>query len=235
MAAYGIDVSHWQGEIDWDKVAASKAFAIIKASEGTGFVDKRFSANRANAKRAGMAVGAYHYFRPGWDTQAQAQHFFDTVGTLIAGDMIPWLDVEDSRKQVNGPTIEPKQVVKEIAETLVALDKLFGVKVGVYTGVWYWNQLPITWKMDRPLWVATWYKDQKPGNPILPNGWSDYAIHQYTSRGKVAGISGDVDLNWIPDSLSGLLVKQKDQEGVDVGAQLEAIRKAVNEIELLLA
>lgn len=236
MAAHGIDVSHWQGTIDWPKVSDNKAFAIIKASEGTGFVDKRFANNRANAKRAGLVVGAYHYFRPGWDTQAQAQHWFNSVGTLIVGDMIPWLDVEDFRQYVNGPIIGTGRIVKELAETLVAADKLFGVKVGVYTGSWFWDQLPITWEMDRPLWVATWNDNGQPGNPTLPNGWSEYAVHQYSARGSVPGISGPVDLNYAPGDLEALRIKPPaaDDDEAKVREHLTAIMDHVAGIQALL-
>ena len=247
MSAYGIDVSHWQGDIDWDKVAADgKEFAIIKASERTRWVDENFFWNREHAKSAGLTVGSYHYFRPGWDNKEQAQHFFDTVGPLEQGDLIPWLNVEDSHAEfrnpgVYNPTKVPgRQVVSDMRQTLAAMDDLFGVKVGIYTGGWYWNTLPNIGKMKRPLWVAYWYRDKMPGNPKLPKGWSDYAIHQYTSRGRVDGIEydlngeDDVDLNWTPGPLTALQYNKVSTDK-NVSGQLSRIRTAVTEIEEILA
>ena len=80
----GIDVSHWQGAIDWTMVAASgKRFAYIKASESTDFVDPAFLQNRAGARAAGLYVGAYHFAQPSataGDAVAEADHFIDTAG-----------------------------------------------------------------------------------------------------------------------------------------------------------
>ena len=65
----GIDVSHWQGTIDWVKVAgAGKKFAFIKATESTDFLDNVYATNRAKAKANGLKVGAYHFARPGTNT-----------------------------------------------------------------------------------------------------------------------------------------------------------------------
>jgi lysozyme len=229
MAHYGIDVSHWQGEINWrDVKAAGKRFVILKATEGTGFVDSRFKRNWAEAKKQGLSVGAYHYYRPGWDSDAQAAHFYDTVGELAGSDLIPWLDVEDLKPSMNGRPVSVASFMGPMLDTLVRMEELFGTRVGVYTGLWFWNQLPYRDMGDRPLWVAYWYSDQKPGKPKLPNGWSDFQIHQYTSRGRVPGISGNVDLNWIPGELSEVQVGSGIR---DIRSQLAAIRRAVDEIE----
>jgi GH25 family lysozyme M1 (1,4-beta-N-acetylmuramidase) len=106
--------------------------------------------------------------------------------------------------------------------------------VGVYTGLWFWNQLKIA-AMGRPLWVAYWYSDQQPGNPKLPDGFSNWHIHQYTSRGRVNGIAGDVDLNWMPGELSALQVPGDRPARVDIRPQLSVIRGALDEIERAVA
>jgi lysozyme len=85
-------MSHWQGTIDWDAVAADGVeFAFIKATEGGDYVDPRFAANRAGAQRAGVVRG--DFFRPQTDAMAQAAHFPSTV-QLAPGDLPPVLDVE---------------------------------------------------------------------------------------------------------------------------------------------
>ena len=70
----GIDVSKWQGEIDWRKVTdAEVRFAYIKATEGTGYTDPCFTANWQSAQSAGLLRGAYHYFHPRLDARTRAQ------------------------------------------------------------------------------------------------------------------------------------------------------------------
>ncbi|MCA9165800.1 MAG: hypothetical protein KDA62_22590, partial [Planctomycetales bacterium] len=82
----GIDVSHWQGTINWNDVANSGIeFAFIKASEGTDFVDARFQYNISNSLTAGILSGAYHFARPDidladpLDAVREATHFADTI------------------------------------------------------------------------------------------------------------------------------------------------------------
>ncbi len=90
--AEGIDISHWQGTIDWAQVAgAGKRFAYMKASEGTSFVDPTYPTNRAQAKANGLYVGAYHFAGPGpvpGDAEAEADHFVDTAQPQ-SGELIP--------------------------------------------------------------------------------------------------------------------------------------------------
>lgn len=232
MSHYGIDVSHWQGSIDWRQVAASgKEFAIIKATEGTGWTDTNYYANAKGARNVGLTVGAYHYFRGGWPVEAQVEHFASHID-LQAGDLIPWIDVEDLKQSMNGPSINPEQFTRELMGFLAECDARFGVKVGIYTGLWFWDNLPYTGRMDRPLWVAYWYSDQQPGDPILPNDWDTYAIHQYTSRGTVPGIRGHVDLDWMPGNIETLRYGGgQSPPGADVRVYLNDIRATVNEIE----
>ena len=95
----GIDISHWQGTIDWTKVrAAGKKFAYIKASEHTSFVDNKYATNRSRAKSAGLKVGAYHFARPNVgtaDAYAEADHFIETAD-WTRGELRPVLDLEDT-------------------------------------------------------------------------------------------------------------------------------------------
>src|SRR5262249_5104026 len=79
----GVDVSHWDGAIDWSKVAGSgRAFAIAKATEGTSFLDPQFHTNWTGMKSAGLVRGAYHFFRPADSGVAQADWFLSSVGGL---------------------------------------------------------------------------------------------------------------------------------------------------------
>jgi lysozyme len=92
----GIDVSHWQGEIDWDAVAgAGIKFAVIRVSDGTRTLDRHFARNWAEAQRVGMIRGIYQYFRSGQDVEEQARILLDRMGMLGPGLMPPVIDLED--------------------------------------------------------------------------------------------------------------------------------------------
>lgn len=222
--SYGIDVSHYQGSIRWEQVAlTNKDFAIIKATEGSTWRDKLFRHNWDAAKGSGLRVGAYHYFRPGIDPKAQAQNFYDAVGDLGDNDIIPWIDVEDEHSGINGPAVPLNQLVRELDTCINLTENLFGTPVGIYTGQWFWNRLPSQiWTQDAfPLWCAYWFTDQKPHTQFpLPNGWTKYAVHQYTSKGRVPGIVGNVDLNYAPDLDSIVVGGSIDRPSIGTAIQL---------------
>jgi lysozyme len=97
MAKYikGIDVAHWEPEIDWARVRAQEIrFAFVKATQAADFVDDRFPSHWTGAKQAGILRGAYHFIDPRVDGRLQAQHFLRTV-RLEPGDLPPVLDLED--------------------------------------------------------------------------------------------------------------------------------------------
>jgi GH25 family lysozyme M1 (1,4-beta-N-acetylmuramidase) len=192
----GIDVSHWQETIDWPKVAAAgKNFVIMKATEGTGFVDWMYATNHAGAKAAGIATTAYHFARPGataGDAVAEADHFVD-VAQLVDGDLIPALDLEQSGGL--GTTALRNWVASWLAQVTARL----GVKPMIYVSPAFWvNYLGNTrYFADagyKILWIAHW----GVSNPTVPaqnwggNGWTFW---QYSNCGSVSGITGCVDLD----------------------------------------
>ena len=91
----GCDVSYAQGQVDWAaKKASGYEFAFCKASEGLTLVDKQFARNWVEAPKAGLMVGAYHFYRPTLDALTQAHHFCQTVGPKRPKDLPPMLDLE---------------------------------------------------------------------------------------------------------------------------------------------
>ncbi len=83
---YGIDVSHYQEEIDWPKVKASGVtFAILKASEGTEFVDATFEQNFKGALAAGILPGSYHFYLPRYDPLEQVKHYWSVLRDVVGG------------------------------------------------------------------------------------------------------------------------------------------------------
>ena len=182
----GIDVSHWQGTIDWEAVAADGVeFAFVKATEGGDYTDPRFAENWAGARRAGVVRGAYHFFRPQTDATAQAAHFLRTV-QLAPGDLPPVLDVEvtDGRSAA--------AIADGVRTWLQEVERATGRRPIIYTRASFW-----TGQMDGgfgayPLWVAHYGVSA----PNIPAGWSGWTFWQHSDAGRVDGISGAVDLDW---------------------------------------
>ncbi|MER9751190.1 GH25 family lysozyme [Mesorhizobium sp. M0140] len=191
----GIDVSHHQGQIDWRRVAADDvAFAVIKATEGGDHVDDAFARNLEEARAAGLAVGAYHFFtfcRPGAD---QAKNFISVVPhdqPLLP----PVVDIEFGGNCPQRPT--PEQLNAELAAFLAPVEAAFGKPAVVYltddAAEAYAARIAA-----RPLWLRSL---------LLEPDRDDWAYWQYHNRGRVDGINGDVDLNVLqggPEKLAEL-------------------------------
>jgi GH25 family lysozyme M1 (1,4-beta-N-acetylmuramidase) len=193
----GIDVSHWQGAIDWSKVRASgKRFAYIKASESTSFVDDQYATNRSRAKAAGMLVGAYHFARPGTNTgdaAAEADHFIRTAAP-VKGELLPVLDLE-----VTGG-LSDAQLATWAKDFLDRVYEKTGVKGAIYVSPAFWRNSAgdsrILWSNGyKVLWIAHWTTASSPSLPADNWGGYGWTFWQYTSDGSVSGISGRVDLN----------------------------------------
>ena len=193
----GIDVSHWQDTIDWpDVAAAGKRFAFMKASEGRNYVDPTYATNRAQANVNGIKVGAYHFAKPdtdAGDAVAEADHFIATAG-WASGDLLPVLDLEVTGGL--GPT-KLQNWVKAFLDRVYAQT---GERAMIYTSPNFWKtnmgdttsvrrgRLPLP--VGRPLDHRA-LRD-RPGRQLGRNGWTFW---QYTSDGRVPGISGRVDLD----------------------------------------
>jgi GH25 family lysozyme M1 (1,4-beta-N-acetylmuramidase) len=193
----GIDVSHWQGTIDWARVrAAGKRFAYIKSSENTSFVDSKYATNRSKAKAAGLLVGAYHFAQPGTgsgDAVAEADHFVNTA-RIASGDLVPVLDLEVT----NGMSSTALQAWTKSFLTRV-YDRT-GVRAAIYVSPSFWstkmgNSSWFATNGYKVLWIAHWTTGSAPSVPAGNWGGYGWTFWQYTSSGTVPGISGRVDLN----------------------------------------
>lgn len=190
----GIDVSHYQGTVNWTQVkAAGVAFAFAKATEGAQNSDAMFSTNWTAIKNAGLLRGAYHFFHPSQDPAAQAQHFLQAV-SLSPGDLPPVLDVEAS-DGANNDVITAG--VKTWLDTVASAT---GVTPMVYASPAFWNDHLTGDFSSYPLWVAQYGVSA----PKLPRGWTDWNFWQYSQSGKVDGVSGNVDLDYFQGSLQDL-------------------------------
>jgi len=179
----GVDVSHWDGSIDWSAVAGSGvSFAFLKATENTSYVDPTLDTNWAGIQQQGLVGGAYHFFHADTDPIAQADHFLQAISGL-SGNVLPILDLETDNGQSEG----------EIAAAAIQWLDYVAMQTGktpiLYTSSAFLSDFsgfgPDT------LWVANWGVNC----PNVPDAWSTWVFWQYTDSGSVPGIDVDVDLN----------------------------------------
>ena len=191
----GIDVSVYQGAINWTAVKASgQEFAIARIGDGTGG-DSYFAANWSGIKAAGLLRGAYQFFEPGLDATQQANIVIAKVGHLGAGDFPVMLDVEATGGQ-SAATITAK-----IHTWLNAVTEGTGKTPFIYSGAYFWDASVKSADFAAlPLNVA-WYGTNCPGTP---NAWSHWTFHQYSSSGRVSGVSGNVDMDVFNGTLQQL-------------------------------
>lgn len=207
----GIDVSSYQGDIDWATVAKSQKFVFIKATESSHFVDRRFAANWKSARAAGILRGAYHFFRPQVAVADQVANFVSTVGRLQSDDLAPVLDLEVPADWKN---IEQSQRVKLALAWLEGVEEKLGVKPIVYLSPSFVRDVLGTANADALKGYTLWIANYTSANaPRVPAPWTDWTFWQYSETGKVPGINdGNVDLDWYNGSMSSL------RENLSVGA-----------------
>jgi lysozyme len=192
----GIDVSHWQGTVNWTKVAAAgKSFVFIKATESTTYTDPQYATNRAGAQSAGLWTGAYHFARPDAtanDAILEADHFVATV-RLGRGDLLPVLDLEQS----GGLSVSALQ--SWAAAWLGEVSKKLGIRPMIYSSPYFWqhsmgDSSALADAGYKTFWVAHWGA-ASPTVPAKNWGGHGWTFWQYTDCGVVPGISGCVDLD----------------------------------------
>ena len=205
---YGIDVSVYQGDIDWTKVATAKDFAIARVSDGS-YLDTKFDKNWSGMKAAGIIRGAYQYFEPAQDATAQANIMIQKMVGFGPGDLPPMLDVEATGGQ------SPATITAKIHTWVDKIKAATGRTPLIYTGKYFWDpNVQTTDFASFPLVIAAYVK---PNCPNTPNAWSKWTMWQYNSTGSVPGISGNVD----SDEFNGTMEDLKKLAGMssDWGAK----------------
>lgn len=201
----GIDVSEWDGEFAWRTLrSAGVHFTYIKATEGTGFRDLRFTANFDMAGRCGLLRGVYHFYVPTEDPAAQAAYLLKTIGDR-RGELPTVIDVE--RALANHETTATCEDYQRGVTTMVdALERALGKKPMIYSSARVWQEQFCNHPgfSDLPLWVA-W---RESGKPRLPAGWNFWQFWQYTDQGTVGTAKLDVNY-W-----SGTLEQLRDFAGL---------------------
>ena len=179
----GVDVSHYQGHINWEHVARDKdiQFVYVKATESAGYVDDFYLRNLYGAKRVGIPVGVYHFFRPNASALTQLENFRSNVDPRQQ-DLIPIVDVE---KRGRGSLAQFQRTLRAF---LSGVEKMFGVKPIIYTGVNFYAKY-LAGKFTGYRFMVARYAEEFPGLcddvPIV--------LWQYSCTGSVEGIKGHVD------------------------------------------
>jgi lysozyme len=193
----GVDVSRYQGEIDWKKVAAAGyKFAAIRATVGDFYTDPRFYTNWTNAKKAGFLVVAYHVVVP-YNYGDKQIHRYKDVLDGRENDLPVVLDIE------RHDNMSDAAVTHCIKDCIADVVLHFKRKPLIYTARYFWKDhvLPSSDWAKYDLWVASY----TTGAPIMPPGWTTWKIWQYSGTGKVPGVSGDCDVNWFQGTYSDLI------------------------------
>jgi lysozyme len=193
----GVDVSYYDGNVDWASVKASgRQFAIARVSDGTGFMDPQFASNWSGIKAAGMVRGVYQFYRPEDDAIAQANIVISGVGSIGPGDLPPVLDVEVTDGESNAT------IVGGITTWVSQIRSKLGVEPMIYASPGFWDGLSGTSGLsDTHYWVANW----GVSCPELASPWSSFSVWQYSDTGSVSGISDQVDLDRFNGTLAQLL------------------------------
>jgi lysozyme len=187
----GIDVSRWQQDIDWQRVAsAGTRFAFIKATEGGDLLDPRFRENWREAREAGIPRGAYHFVfwcRPARD---QIRWFIRNV-PREPDALPPVLDVEWNNHS-SCPKAPPAKARAKMREMLAAFEAHYGKKPIIYTDInFHRDVLEGTTEFDNyPFWIRS-----TAARPEMRYRNRPWEFWQFTTTGRVPGVVGDVDRN----------------------------------------
>ncbi len=221
----GIDVSEYQGDINWKAVADSGvAYCFVKATEGVESRDPMFAKNWAGMRSVGIIRSAYHFFIAKKDPKVQANNFLGlTRSVWDTNDLPPVLDLEKSYG------LSPNEVIDKAGIWLDTVEASIGRRPLLYTFPNFWHETlgnsPRLGANYR-LWIAHY----ETNNPWIPGGWKSWSFHQYSESGTVPGISGPCDMNNFNGDLDTLQFLLNSKAPLRVGSA----GKIVAELQTLL-
>lgn len=183
----GIDVSEYQGDIDWNQVSTIEneftiEFVLIRATAGNDRADLQFKKNWKAVKKKKLIRGAYHYYRPNENSLAQAALFIKTV-QLKKGDLPPVLDIE---KLPKNQSIDSLKV--GLRRWLIKVEAHYGVKPIIYSGEKYYTSFLKKEFGNYLFWIANY-------NVFVEELRPEWRFWQFTEKANVSGIKGNVDVN----------------------------------------
>ena len=182
----GIDVSKYQGTVNWDKVAGSKKvkYVYLKATEGMTIQDPYYKKNLEGVHDAGFLVGSYHLY----SSKTTAYQQFDNFKSMVKKadqDLIPVLDIE----AVHGRNLN----VERVDKILELMEREYGAKPMIYTSErLYLDYFSGKKYKDYQIFIANYHRFPKVR----------FTLWQYTQTGRVNGITGDVDFSEMNQSKS---------------------------------
>ena len=183
----GIDISHHQGKIDWEKLREEKInFVFIKATEGMDFEDPDFRKNWENSVKEGYKTGAYHFYRLCTTPEKQAENFIRTVPE-DKNAMPPVVDLEFGGNCASNKS--KAEEIKDIYLFLEILEKHYGKKVIIYATKEFYDQYMKNEFLENPLWIRDILSKPKLTEK------RKWVFWQYANKGRLKGIDTLVDIN----------------------------------------
>lgn len=199
-AVSGVDVSEYQGAVDWAVIEEQGVkFAFIRATEGSGYTDAAFAANWRAVAETDVLAGAYHFFSFDSGADTQAANFMAAVSK--EGPMLPpVVDVELYGSYKRSPP-EAETVRQQLDEMLHLLEEHYGIPPILYATQRAYRLYLAGHYEENPIWIRDVYF-----SPSLPDG-RDWTFWQYSDKGRLAGYAGEekyIDLNVYAGDMAGL-------------------------------
>ena len=192
----GIDVSHYQGAINWRAVAATGeiCYAYMKATEGESLVDRMYRKNIVEARRAGLKVGSYHFYRPNISWKKQVANMTKNV-RAHEQDLAPIVDIE-----VRG-RVSDEKFIRDLKQFVRAVEEHYGCKPLLYTYHNFYNKHLVN-QFSGYHWMIARYREDAP----TLNDNTEFIMWQYTATGVLEGVRGDVDRSCVMDGFRWYMV-----------------------------
>lgn len=180
---HGIDMSHYQGDIFWEKIGENSkmAYVYLKATEADNNIDDRYEHNIKMAQKYGLKVGSYHFFRPRKELRQQLDNFMSQCRPEEQ-DLVPMIDVETKSK------MNTEAFCDSLLKFLDMVEEAYGQKPLVYTYRNFYNKY-LQGRIDEYNLMVAQYTDYEP---VLADG-RDFIIWQYTAKGRINGVNTFVD------------------------------------------
>lgn len=184
---FGLDVSQYQGEIDWTQIDSVENsfrldYVLIRATAGTDKVDSQYRSNWKAAKKQNLVRGAYHYYRPDENSIEQAENFIRSV-QLRKGDLPPVLDIEQLPKDQSVEDLK-----RGLRKWLEKVDAHYKVKPIIYSGEKYYQDFLKEEFQGYTFWIANY-------NFFVEQIKPEWTFWQFTEKATIKGINQKVDLN----------------------------------------
>ena len=179
----GIDVSRYQGYIDWNHVGTEGgvSYVYIKATEGSSLVDPYYATNLYGARQAGLSVGSYHFYRPQIDIYEQLANM-TTIVQKHEQDLVPLIDIETTGGVPHDKFVADLQVFVE------KVTAFYGRRPLLYTYQNFYNKHLVGTFWGYQWMIAKYHREE----PYLDDN-TDYVMWQYSQTGRVPGIRVNVD------------------------------------------